>query len=105
MVGISTIFDDDQIAAVFTKVKEEHGHLDILVNNVFKITQTRRHGRVAILGTPRQHLGRPSRNRTPRTLCGLVACSTTSLRITWETAHHHQHHLTRRPRLPIQLVI
>ena len=30
-------FDDDQIAAVFTKVKEEHGHLDILVNNVFKI--------------------------------------------------------------------
>ena len=30
-------FDDDQIAAVFTKVKEDHGHLDILVNNVFKI--------------------------------------------------------------------
>ena len=30
-------FDDDQIAAVFAKVKEDHGHLDILVNNVFKI--------------------------------------------------------------------
>ena len=30
-------FDDDQIAAIFDKVKEEHGHLDILVNNVFKI--------------------------------------------------------------------
>ena len=30
-------FDDDQIAAVFMKVKEDHGHLDILVNNVFKI--------------------------------------------------------------------
>ena len=30
-------FDDDQIAAVFAKVKKDHGHLDILVNNVFKI--------------------------------------------------------------------
>ena len=30
-------FHDDQIAAIFNKVKEEHGHLDILVNNVFKI--------------------------------------------------------------------
>ncbi len=30
-------FNDDQIAAVFAKVKEDHGHLDILVNNVFKI--------------------------------------------------------------------
>ena len=36
-------FDDTQIEAVFTQVKEEHGHLDILVNNVFKF-QIRPHG-------------------------------------------------------------
>ena len=30
-------FDDAQIEAVFTQIKDNHGHLDILVNNVFKI--------------------------------------------------------------------
>ena len=29
--------DDDQIAALFDRVEADHGHLDLLVNNVFKI--------------------------------------------------------------------
>ncbi len=29
--------DDDQIAALFARVGDEHGHLDVLVNNVYKI--------------------------------------------------------------------
>ncbi len=29
--------DDDQIEALFARVRDEHGHLDILANNVYKI--------------------------------------------------------------------
>lgn len=29
--------DDDQVAAVFERVRAEHGHLDVLVNNVFAV--------------------------------------------------------------------
>jgi len=39
-VGIPTQVDhgdDDQIAAFFAKVKDGHGHIDLLVNNVYKI--------------------------------------------------------------------
>ncbi len=32
--------DDDQIAALFARVQADHGHLDLLVNNVFKIPDT-----------------------------------------------------------------
>ena len=30
-------FHDDEIAALFARVRDDHGHLDVLVNNVFKI--------------------------------------------------------------------
>ncbi len=31
--------DDDQVAAVFDRVRQDHGHLDILVNNVFAVPE------------------------------------------------------------------
>ena len=56
--------DDDAVEALFARVLDEHGRLDVLVNNAFIVTNELTSG-LPVLGGPDLELGRHDRRRHP----------------------------------------
>ena len=71
--------DDAQIAALFEQIGKEVDHIDILVNNVYKIPSP--HLGRRLLGSSDPDLGRPGRHRAARSLRRELVCRATDVQV------------------------